>query len=669
MRTIKAIIWLILLEGAACLSLRAQPTETYVFSEHREVPDGNSAGLTEVRNVNSAIESIRSMKVGLKISGEFNGDLYAYLRHESGFVVLLNRPGKTDANVHGYQGRGLDVSFESGATNGDIHLYQDISTPLAGSPLTGAWEADGRTADPAAVTEAAGRFTSVTNFNGLNAGGEWTLYLADLDSGGTNLLTEWSLELAGSVSPALSWSQPADILYGTVLGDAELNARATYSSTNVPGTFIYTPPAGTILNAGAGQTLSVTFIPADTTGFLPRTTNVTINVLRAPLNITANDTNKLYGAALPAFTATYSGFVNGDSPASLNPQVTLATAATAASPPGGYDISASGAISSNYNITHVNGELTIYSANHPPILAAITNVIMPPDGVLVFTVQASDPDGDLLNYSLDPGAPADASITNIVRSHPVASTNTIVRWRPTRAYASTTNSITVRVTDNGAPPMSATQTFVVIVQDYLELTIGSTNLEVGQSVSVPIYLASDGGVTNLAFTLSWPATYLTNVSLAITAPEIGSASLQDQITNLLFTMQTAPGQVLQGTQHIAQLSFGAASNEHSAFLQVPFETVNAVKPDASFYVNYIASPATTVVVEDVPLLSAGISTNRDRDLTLYGKLGATYQLQYTTNLNLPAAWFPLLTYLQTNGVMTLRVDASDPIIFYRLFVP
>ena len=38
---------------------------------------------------------------------------------------------------------------------------------------------------------------------------------------------------------------------------------------------------------------------------------------QAALTITANNQSKVYGAALPALTASYSGFVNGDTSASL----------------------------------------------------------------------------------------------------------------------------------------------------------------------------------------------------------------------------------------------------------------------------------------------------------------------------------------------------------------
>ena len=63
--------------------------------------------------------------------------------------------------------------------------------------------------------------------------------------------------------PVITWNTPAAITYGTALTSEQLNATA-----NVPGSFVYTPAAGTVLNAGT-NTLSVTFtpdVPMDYTG-------------------------------------------------------------------------------------------------------------------------------------------------------------------------------------------------------------------------------------------------------------------------------------------------------------------------------------------------------------------------------------------------------------------
>ncbi len=362
MKTIKLIL-LVLLTAVSPLLLQAQTLESYTFTTNRLVPDGNLSGLSDARNVNSAIGNISALQVRLKVAGEYNGDLYAYLRHTNGYVVLLNRVGKTAGNPSGYGDSGFDVTFAAGAPNGDIHVYQNTVVPGAGLPLTGIWDVDGRTNDPLSVTTLSTRATSLTNFNGLNAAGGWTLYLVDAESGGTNMLTEWSLDISGAAAPVITWATPADIIYGTPLSGAQLNATATYNSTNVPGTLTYSPPAGTYLNAGAGQPLSVIFTPTDTGSFLPVTNIVAINVLKAPLSITANNTNKVYGAALPIFTASYVGFVNGDTNDNLTTQVALTTTATNGSPVGPYVILASGATSTNYDITYNPGTLTITPAD------------------------------------------------------------------------------------------------------------------------------------------------------------------------------------------------------------------------------------------------------------------------------------------------------------------
>ena len=77
-----------LLVGAIGPLLQAQTIESYTFTTNRVVPDGNAAGVSDVRTLNSAIGAITSLKVRLKVAGEFNGDLHAYVRHSSGYVVL-----------------------------------------------------------------------------------------------------------------------------------------------------------------------------------------------------------------------------------------------------------------------------------------------------------------------------------------------------------------------------------------------------------------------------------------------------------------------------------------------------------------------------------------------------------------------------------------------------
>src|SRR2546426_6025140 len=76
--------------------------------------------------------------------------------------------------------------------------------------------------------------------------------------------------------------------------------------------------------------------------------------------------------------------------------------------------------------------------------------------LLTLTAAATDPPADLLTFSLEPGAPAGASIN---------SANGVLTWTPTEAQGPGTNLITVRVIDNGSPPSSDTGSFTVVVTE------------------------------------------------------------------------------------------------------------------------------------------------------------------------------------------------------------
>ncbi len=96
--------------------------------------------------------------------------------------------------------------------------------------------------------------------------------------------------------PTITWPTPAPISYGTALSSTQLNATA-----NVPGTFMYTPPAGTILSPG-NQTLSVTFTPTDSVDYTPATAQVTLVVTQPTLSISPSSVN--FGTVSSGKTAT-----------------------------------------------------------------------------------------------------------------------------------------------------------------------------------------------------------------------------------------------------------------------------------------------------------------------------------------------------------------------------
>lgn len=101
--------------------------------------------------------------------------------------------------------------------------------------------------------------------------------------------------LVNKGSPAVTWAPLAAITYGTALSGTQLDATA-----NVPGTFAYSPAAGTVLHAGL-QTLSVTFTPTDATDYNPATASVSLMVNQAASVLTWPAPSAIaYGTALGA---------------------------------------------------------------------------------------------------------------------------------------------------------------------------------------------------------------------------------------------------------------------------------------------------------------------------------------------------------------------------------
>ena len=101
----------------------------------------------------------------------------------------------------------------------------------------------------------------------------------------------------------------------------------------------------------------------------------TIVVSKAALTVTANNATMNVGAALPAFTASYTGFVNGDTAAVLSGAPSLTTTATSSSPAGTYPITAAvGTLSAaNYSFaSFVSGTLTIVTVTGPKVVLTTT---------------------------------------------------------------------------------------------------------------------------------------------------------------------------------------------------------------------------------------------------------------------------------------------------------
>jgi subtilisin-like proprotein convertase family protein len=240
MKTPQSIILVTLLAICSPPKVWAQLVESPTFTGiNTAVPDGNAAGLTDTHEIVSDIASITELKVSLTISGAsaFNGDLYAYVTHDSGFSVLLNRPGRTASDQFGYDDSGINVVFQDSAPLGDAHTYRLTLTGSVEEPiptpgiLTGTWAADGRNVLPSAVLDTTARTALLSSFAGQSASGTWTLFIADVSAGGSAQLQSWGLEITGTAVP-----EPVQTTVATALALASVAAlrRWRAHARNIP---------------------------------------------------------------------------------------------------------------------------------------------------------------------------------------------------------------------------------------------------------------------------------------------------------------------------------------------------------------------------------------------------------------------------------------------------
>jgi hypothetical protein len=179
--------------------------------------------------------------------------------------------------------------------------------------------------------------------------------------GSTNHVTQTVVLAAQS---PLVFTPAASQIYGassalSASGGSGLGA-ISYAVLSGPGQIV--DGTNLVITAGSGDVV-VQATKADDADYAAATTNATVSALPAPLTITANNQTKAYGAALPTLTASYTGFVNGDTSASLTTLPTLITTATASSHVSGnpFAITASGATDADYTISYVSGTLTVTS--------------------------------------------------------------------------------------------------------------------------------------------------------------------------------------------------------------------------------------------------------------------------------------------------------------------
>lgn len=181
----------LLMFGVVLSTAHAATTISYLQSWTGSVPipDNGATGVTKTFTFTTGMAPVYDVNLLLEVEGGWNGDLYAYLYHNGKISIILNRAGKTLANPFGAGSTGFLLGFDDQATT-------DVHTSLAASGIaTGIFQVDGRLVDPDNVLDTDPRSNLLSIFNGENADGDWTLFIADVSSGETGTLKSVTLEI------------------------------------------------------------------------------------------------------------------------------------------------------------------------------------------------------------------------------------------------------------------------------------------------------------------------------------------------------------------------------------------------------------------------------------------------------------------------------------------
>jgi hypothetical protein len=332
-------------------------------------------------------------------------------------------------------------------------------------------------------------------------------------------------------------------------------------------------------------------------------------------------------------------------------------------PPVGYD----GDDSFTYTIADTRGGsayalVTVFvTDNTPPEMSPIPNYIANVLTPLVFTNLAVDAQSGAagLHHHLVAGAPANA------RLNPKTG---VFRWVPTREQAPGTNWFTIRVLDDGIPSMADEKTFMVLVNDYVEVSPGSTTVMAGESGSVVLNTFSSAALSALHFNIEYPVDRLTDVAVDPLAPQVATVTLgQATSTGGMITVAAVPSQMLLHTQELARLRFTTRPEQTSGFVPLSVSAIEPERTEPGLHPHVLAATGRIAVIGHQPLLEARITENQQRELILYGRAGLPYIIESSPDGDATGSWNHVKSVtVSTQLSEVIRITGSaDQTIFYR----
>lgn len=222
-------------------------------------------------------------------------------------------------------------------------------------------------------------FAGDSNFNAASDNTSTTLTVQKATPAFSNLSSPLSI-LYGTASITVSGKLAAPTAAPPNADSVTVSVNGTSATQTVAlSSGAFTATLNTALNNGViaasvtPYAISYSFAGDSNFNAASNNTSTTLTVNPAPLMITASSPAMIYGGPVPPITPGYSGFVNGDSAASLTTQAACGTAATSASPVGAYPSTCLGAVDPNYMFSYVPGTVTVNQATTTTTVTSSTN--------------------------------------------------------------------------------------------------------------------------------------------------------------------------------------------------------------------------------------------------------------------------------------------------------
>ncbi len=502
------------------------------------------------------------------------------------------------------------------------------NTPAAityGTALS-AVQLDATTSDPGtlAYTPAAGTVLPV----GTNT---LTVTFTPTDTTNNSSATKTVQLVVTQATPTITWATPTGITYGTALSTTQLNATAS-----VPGTFVYSPAAGSIPAAGT-DTLSVTFTPTDTANYSTATATVQLAVSQAvPTIIWTNPASITYGTALSATQLNATASVPG---------TLVYTPAAGSIPAAGTD---------TLSVTFTPTDTT----NYTTATKTVTIVVTQAGPVITWANPASISYGTVLSATqLNATASTGGSFvyTPAAGTIPAAGTDTLsVTFTPTDTtnYTTATKTVQITVTQVTAVITWATPTAI---------TYGTalSSAQLNASSSVPgalVYTPAAGTI---------PAAGTVTLSVTLTPTDTANYTSVTKTVDLIVNQDTpgitwnTPASITYGTA-LSSTQLDATASDPGALVYTPAAGIVLPVGNNTLSVTFTPTDTTnhSTVTKTVTLTvtqAAPVITWANPASIVYGTALSAIQLNASASIPGTLVYTPAAGSVPATGTDTLSV--------------